>query len=174
MTPEQRQLVNDLVITPPSGHRRISKEVFVARFPEALEGESLSVPLLAQACHDRSAEDLRSALIVGFSFQFSPRHEDLLCQLALANWHVSHEDVVSALDKIRATSEKAVDTLYETTQISFPYLAYDSSKALTVKAIWTLGRIPGTGAEAKLKLLASSEDPILRLNAEQQLKRRTG
>jgi hypothetical protein len=124
--------VNDLVIKPPSGHRRISKEVFVTRFPEALEGESLSVPLLAQACRDRSAEDLQSALIVGFSFHFSPRHEDLLCQLALANWHVSHEDVISALDKIRATSEKAVDTLYETSQISLPYLAYDSSGSCLV------------------------------------------
>jgi hypothetical protein len=172
MTPQQRQLVQDLVIVPPSGQRRISKEAFATQFPEALEGDSVSVALLARACHDRSAEDLQCALIVGFAFHFSPRHEDLLCSLARADWHVSHEDVIAALGKIKATSDKAVDALYEATRMSLPYLAYDDSKALAVKAIWALGKIPGTYAEAKLQRLAGSEDPILRQNAELQLKKR--
>jgi hypothetical protein len=172
MTPEQRDLVHDLVCTPPSGQRQISKKAFRRQFPEALEGESLAFPLLTQAWEDKSAEDVQCALIIGFVFDFSPRHEDLLCQLALADWHMSHEDVVSALEKIGATSDKAIDTLYEVTQMLLPYLAYDDYRALAVKAIWALGKTAGTRAEAKLKLLANSSHPILRANAEKQLKRR--
>jgi hypothetical protein len=172
MTPEQRELVYDLVITPPSGRRRESKEAFIGQFPEAVDGGCLAVSLLAQAYEARSAEDVQCGLIVGFAFGFSPRHEELLCHLALADWHVSHEDVVSALEKSGARSDRAVEVLYEVTQLSLPYLAYDDYKALAVKAIWALGKTPGTRAEEKLRLLANSDNSILRANAENQLKRR--
>jgi len=174
MNPEQRQLAHSLVIQPPSGDRRISKQDFSVRFPAALDGDKLALSVLDDACRDKNTEDLQCALIIGHVFGFSPQHENSLCQLVLADWHTSHEDVVSALTKIGANSDKAVDALYDATQISLPYLAYDSSRALGVKAIWALGKIPGNQAEAKLKTLVNSTNPILRENANKQLQRRAG
>jgi hypothetical protein len=47
-----------------------------------------------------------------------------------------------------------------------------TSQALTVKAIWALGKIPGAKGETKLEALARSDDAILRKTAEEQLDRR--
>jgi hypothetical protein len=48
----------------------------------------------------------------------------------------------------------------------------DESRALAVKAIWALGKIAGTEAEAKLEALTRSNDAILRTAATEQLERR--
>ena len=87
-----------------------------------------------------------------------------------ADWHVRHEDVVSALDKLR--SPETVEVLFRATQWIPKSLEYDDSRALAVKAIWALGKIPGTEAETKLETLARFENTILRQNAVEQLERR--
>jgi hypothetical protein len=174
MTPEQRQLAQNLVICPPSNQRRMSKQDFAVQFPEALDDNKLALSLLDAACNAENAEDLQCTLIIGHVFGFSSKHEDALCRLVSADWHVSHEDVVSALAQIEVNSEKVVDALYDATQTSLSYLEYDSSRALAVKAIWALGKIPGCRAESKLKTLASSANSVLRENAANQLKKRGG
>jgi hypothetical protein len=172
MTSEQRQLAGYLVLSPHYPQGRISKEEFATRFPGALRDGRLSLDLLDAACRDENAEDLEHALTVGFVFGFSPQHEKTLCSLVSEFWHRRHEDVVSALVDIGATDQMTADAFYAATLIASPYLIYDGSTSLAVKAIWGLGRMPGTYPEEKLKTIAQSANPVLRENAENQLKRR--
>lgn len=125
---------------------------------------------LEEGYKSQSAEDLQCALITGFTFGFGPEHTEILRQLVEVDWHHSHEDVVSALDELRTPD--AVEALFRATQRIPKSLEYDDSRALAVKAVWALGKIPGTEAETKLKTLARSDNAILRKTAIEQLERR--
>jgi hypothetical protein len=82
MTPEQRELVHALVVTPPGiSIRKITKDEFALDFPTALDGDQLSFDVLNDAYYNRDAADLRCALIIGHVFGFSAKHKDLLCRL---------------------------------------------------------------------------------------------
>lgn len=170
MTPDQRQLCRDLVITPPRGVSQISKEEFLRQFPSAVEHGRLALKWLEEAYQTRNAEDLLCALIVGGNFGFGPEHKDILRRLIGEDWHYSHEDAVEILDGFRGPD--VVDALFRATQWIPKSLEYDDSRALAVKAIWALGKIPGTETETKLETLARSDDAILRKTAEEQLERR--
>jgi HEAT repeat protein len=87
-----------------------------------------------------------------------------------ANWHHKHEDAASALGKLRTPG--AVDALYEMTQWVPEYLDFEESRALATKAIWALAGTPGPEAEQALTRLIGSDDEIVRVGAEAQLKRR--
>src|SRR5262249_29584734 len=160
MTPEQRKLCRDLLITPFTGGRQISEQEFLRQFPSALENGKLAPRWLDEAYRARDADDLSCALIVGFTFGFAPETEDILRRLIDADWHYSHEDVVSALETWPTTDN--VEALFRATQWIPKSLDYDDSRALAVKAIWALGKTPGIEAETKLEALARSDDPILR------------
>lgn len=167
MTEEQRKLCRGLVITPPRGVRLISIEDFLRQFPSAVEGGKLALRLLEDAYRTQNTEDLECALIVGYVFGFGREHVDILCHLIEADWHYSHEDVVGALDKLRTSD--AVEALYNATLWIPKSLEYDDSRALAVKAIWALGRIPSAEARANLEILAHSNDTIVRSAAIEQL-----
>ena len=169
MTEVQRKLCRDLIIFP-NGQGRITKEEFLRRFPSAVEHGKLASRLLEDAYRAQDGDGLECALTIGFAFGFAPEHTKTLCHLVEADWHVRHEDVVSALDKLR--SPGTVEALFRVTQWIPKSLEYDDSRALAVKAIWALGKIPGTEAETKLETLARSENTILRQNAVEQLERR--
>ncbi|WP_271565717.1 hypothetical protein [Bradyrhizobium sp. CCBAU 11386] len=169
MTPEQRRLCRDLMIEP-SGKRRVSKEDFVSRFPSALQQDKLAFDLLDDAQRTQNAEELQCALIVGFTFGFCVQHKDILVDLANAGWHHSHEDIVSALENW--PSGETVDALFQATQRVPKYLEFDDNRALAVKAIWAIGKVPGALAEARLVELSRSHDSVLRMNAMKQLERR--
>lgn len=126
--------------------------------------------LLEEAYSARNSEDIGCALVVGFSFGFGSEHISVLCGLVDEDWHDSHEDVVSALDKLRTTA--AIEPLFRATQWIPSYLDFDEARALAVKAIWALGNLPGLEAEEKLRSIAQSDNVILRRNAEEQLERR--
>src|SRR5256885_59798 len=100
MTEEQRKLCSDLTIYP-TGSRRISKEDFLRQFPTAIEHGKLALRLLEEAYREQDGEDLECVLTVGFAFGFAAEHTEILCHLVKADWHVRHEDVVSALDDLR-------------------------------------------------------------------------
>ena len=171
MTEEQRKLCHDLVIHV-DGRRRITKEEFLRRFPSSVEGGKVASRLLEDAYTTQNADDLQCVLIIGFSFGFASAHEDILRRLVDVDWHHSHEDVVGALDGLRTPN--AVDALFRATQWIPKSLEYDDSRALAVKAIWALGKIPGIEAETKLETIARSDNAIVREAAVEQLERRRG
>lgn len=171
MTEEQRKLCRDLVIQP-DGKRRITKEDFLRRFPSSVEEGKVATRVLEDAYTAQNAEDLQCALIIGFVFGFTSAHKDILRRLVDVDWHNSHEDVVEALDGLGTPD--VVDALFRATQWIPKSLEYDDSRALAVKAIWALGKIPGPDAETKLETIASSDNTILRKTAIEQLARRRG
>jgi hypothetical protein len=169
MTEEQRQVCRDLIIFP-NRRNTITKEEFLRRFPSAVEGGKSALKWLREAYEARNADDLSYALIIGGAFGYGPEHKDILSKLIDEDWHYSHEEVVTALK--RWPTPDTVDALFRATQWVPKSLEYDDARALAVKAIWALGAIPGPEAEAKLEILKHSENPILKKNAEEQLKRR--
>jgi hypothetical protein len=165
----RRKLCGALTIFP-NGLSRISKEDFLRQFPSAVEHGKLALRWLVEACEARNAEDLNCALAIAFTFGFAPEQRDILCRLVEVDWHYSHEDVVSALQTW--PTPDTVGALFRATKWVPKSLEYDDSRALAVKAIWTLGKIPGDEAETKLETLARSDNDILRKAAIEQLERR--
>lgn len=170
MTAEERELCLALVVQPGRGAGRLEKDEFVRQFPRAIEQGMLAVTLLDEAYRSRNSDELRCALIVGFVFGFRDEHALLLCRALEEDWHLSHEDVVSALDRLRTPA--AVDALFSATQWIPEYLDYDDNRAFARKAIWALGKLGTAEADQKLQLLARSEDENLRDAAQEQLLRR--
>lgn len=148
----------------------ISPEQFLTGFRASPDGQQLYETLLSEALHSKCAEDVEYALMVGYTFGFSKAHLQLLLHLLGEPWHFKHEDIVTALGRIK--SSEAVEGLYAATQWIPPYLDFDESRALAVKAIWALGSIAGNEAHQCLEKLASDPDAILSSAAKEQLERR--
>ena len=96
------------------------------------------------------------AMMDGLDTRFVP----IFCRLLTVHWHRSHEDLVDMLGEI--ADEQAVDCVYKTALDVPPY---DEGRALARKCIWALKDIGTSDAFDRLKLLAQSEDPIIKETA---------
>jgi len=169
MTEEQRKLCTCLIGDPLFPKGRISKEEFLRRFPSAVEQGKLASRWFEEACIEQNAKDLQCAFIIGCKFGLAPEQVDILPGLLEADWHFNHEDIVSCLDDLR--SPRFVEAFYRATQWVPEYLDYDDVRSLATKAIWALGNIGNSEAKEKLEALTRSDHPVLRREAEYQLKR---
>jgi len=169
MNEEQRKLCRSLVIFP-NEIRRVSKEDFLRQFPSAIEHGGLALRWLQEAYDARNAGDLSYAFIIGATFGYASEDKDILQRLVDQDWHYSHEEVVRALQQWPTAD--TVDALFRATQWIPKALEYDDNRALAVKAIWALGKIPGKEAETKLEMLTHSNNEIIQTNAVMQLGRR--
>ena len=151
MTPEQRELLTNL-----------------ENFP--LEGEQARQAILAMLSEARDADTVELAMGLGSDVGFTEGFVDVLCRLAFADWHKCHEDVIWALDQLRTV--KAIEAFVFSTRVRWPYLDFDDARALAVKAIWGLGNLGDTSADANLRLIADQADGVVRDNALKQLARR--
>ena len=168
MTEEQRKLCRGLIVQF-NGKRTTEPDAFLRQFPTAVEDGKLAARWLDEAWQAENTGDLECAMLVGFSFGFDRRHVEVLCRLLDVDWHYCHEDAVSALGHVCA--EEAVDALFRATQWVPRSLAYDDARALAVKAIWALGNLTSAAAEAKLQVIARSDNAILQNAAAEQLHR---
>lgn len=170
VTPEQRQSIMSMVIVP--GRDRAGSPDDVLRQFEADDGQALGLDLLWDAARRRDAVDVELALVVCFAFGFTMGHLGLLIELARADWHHSHENVVTGLARLR--SPEAAGALEHAARWVPQYLGFDDSRALARKAIRALGAIPGPEARQALTGLLDSGSHIVREGAESQLARRAG
>ena len=171
MTEDERKLIMAMVKLPqPASTKSPAREEFLRRFRASTDGQKLSHELLIEAIESQDPTDVELSLVVGFIFGFTEQHLSVLLSLAPAPWHISHEDVISALGSLK--TPKAVEALRGATKWIPDYLDYDENRALAVKAIWALGSIEGLEAEAALSELMHDPDPILASNATKQMKRR--
>lgn len=161
-------MISSLAVMPGRGHQGSPEDIL--RHFRTTDGRALGFRLLCDAVDGQDGLDVETALIVCATFGFTMDHLDLLVQLASADWHHRHEDVVSALGGLRVSG--VVDALYHAAWWIPDYLDFDESRALAVKAIWALGGTPGTEAEQALKQLLSAEGEIVREAARAQLMRR--
>jgi HEAT repeat protein len=165
MNADEQQIVMNLFL------RRISEEEFLRAFRiRRSDGTQFALSVLEQAYRERDAVSVECGLGLGFRFGMSPQYFDVLVKLSEAEWHIRHEDVVTALDELR--DKRSVDALYDAALKLHPYLSFDDCRALAVKAIWGLGNLGDKSADEKLRILAKSDNSILREEAEKQLRRR--
>lgn len=163
MNTREGQLILNLVT------KRISQEEFLRNFrPSEKNHRKLTLDLLEEAYRDKKSDDVEFALMFGGVFSgFFSEHLDVLCRLSEADWHHSHEDIVTDLDRLR--DKRAIDILYHAALKRHKYLDYDDARALAVKAIWALRNLNDPSADEKLKLLTTNEDEIVREKAAKRL-----
>jgi hypothetical protein len=167
METRQQQLILDMTL------RRISEDEFLRGVGIAREDATgFALRTLEEAYRQKNGDDVEFGLAVGFRFGFTPEFLDVLIRLSDAEWHHSHEDVVTVLGELRDT--RTVEALYRAALIIHPHLEYDGCRALAVKAIWALGKLSDTIADQKLRFLAESSDSVVRADAQKQLYRRSG
>ncbi len=167
MTPEDRQVIYNLVFIPGRG-RKGSPDDVLRRFG-TVDGHALGLSLLGDAIDREDGDDVEAALFVCFVFGITPDHLELLVRLVSADWHHRHEDVANALDGLR--SPDAVGALYHLTQWVPEYLAWDEDRGLARKAVWGLAKTPGPEAEQALRLLLDDPDDHVRAYAAKRQSR---
>jgi hypothetical protein len=73
------------------------------------DGCALGLRLLRDAVNRADEEDLDYALAVCFTFGLTADHLEWLVRLASADWHRKHEDVATALGKLRMAAPAGSD-----------------------------------------------------------------
>jgi hypothetical protein len=170
ITREQWDVLLGLVHYP--GRSPISTTEDVLRCFGASDGVSLGLHLLERAVAECGAEDVEGALLVCSKFGFTPEHQPLLLELASAEWHHSHEDVVWYLGDDQGS--EIVNALIRATEWIPRYLNFDESRSLARKAVRGLGRQQSEKARDALRRLAVSDHEIIRTDALKQLERLKG
>jgi hypothetical protein len=135
----------------------------VLRMLGVTDGRALSLRLLDGALQSRHSSDVEIAVALSHAYGLTAAHIGLLLQLVSADWHHSHENVVLALERLRAP--EAVEALVHAARWVPDYLNWDESRALARKAIWVLGKTAGSDAEEALKGLVDSDDDVVRETA---------
>lgn len=168
MTPAERQLVLEMV-TVPGQRSTIEPAGLLHRFGVA-DGQELVRRVLSEAIDRRDPVDVEMGLILADVFGVSSELLPSLLSLVEADWHCTHEDVVTLLGRLREPA--AVEALVRATQWVPAYLDFDESRALATKAVHALGVIPGERAEEALVELGESDIASVRTVALAQLERR--
>lgn len=168
MSPEDRSAIMSLVHVPGRGQQG-SPEETLRHFGED-DGVQLSFRLLREAATSRDSTDLEMALIACSVFGITIEHLGTLASLMSADWHQSHENIVSLLDELRTPA--AIDALNTAALLVPDYLEWDENRTLARNAIWAIGKIPGPEADAALSRLLDADDEIVREASRKQIERR--
>jgi len=153
----------------------IRKEINKDQFLKLLNVDILTISnhirkLLEIAFEEKESDDINYLMYVVYAFNLvTDSYVDILIKLMYSSWHCTHEDIATIFQSFRFP--QTVECLYETALTQFEYLEYDEAFALAVKCIWALGDINTPESKDKLKLLAQSENEIIKENAINQLNR---
>jgi len=161
MDPEFVSLVFALV-QGPSGPASISRQEFLGQVGEH-DGTALAHRLLLTAIGDRSPLGVEVALILGSVFGVNEEFVGPLSALVTEDWHVSHEDAVSLLDKLRVPA--TIPALLATTEWVPSHLQWDKAHAFGRKAVYALSKLGNTAALDALARIATENpwEPIVSL-----------
>ena len=114
---------------------------------------------LERATQFQDAAMVEDALAHAFNAGLHVKMSSLLITLAEARWHTRHDDVVSALQRLR--SPEAVDALERVALTAHTYLDYDEFSGLARKCTWALADIGTPAAYQALERLARSPNPSI-------------
>lgn len=167
MTPEQSEAVLALVHRPAEP---APDPTDLVRRTGRTDPTTWALLELQGAIGRRSADDVELAMVVAAVFGEDDRFVAPPTQLLETDQHVQHEDAASALDGLGAGS--AVPALVHAAHHVPDYLDVDEARSPAVKAIRSLGRIPGDHAELALRQLLQHEDRSLRPRVQRVLDRR--
>lgn len=135
----------------------------------AAEVVDLGAEVLAHGAESRDEDLTYFGLYIGFRFAFSSDSLALLHRLLGETWHMEHDNIVRALEELRAPA--SIDPLARVAREGVSRLDEDDNASLARNAIWALGKIGTTSAVERLGELARSEDPERARPAAMQLTR---
>lgn len=121
--------------------------------------------LLAIQAEDADAFELavRSAFAAGLPRDLADLFTDALLML----WHTRHEDLVSALQKMKYPA--SVEALFAAATTKHAYLECDEFFGLARKCTWALADIGTPLARARLDELAANSNPTIAAFARKRL-----
>ncbi len=125
--------------------------------------------MLLSAFDQRDSEELSKLLRAYELFGIAAEHVPLIARLIREDWHLEHEALVELLQDLKAKDGQTIEALYAATQMRTPYLKRTGNEPLARRAIFALGKIDNQVANAKLKIIARSVNPILAEAALDQL-----
>ena len=163
MRPEENKAYSVLLNLERKESDEIAKQRFLALFPCAVRNGRLSQDLLEEVVRSKDKVGLGCALVVGYRFGFDPSNAEVLYRLIDEDWHVSHENIVSALQ--RWGIPESAPALYRATQWIPTSLRFDEGRPLAVRAMWALWKLRTEEARGMLEKLQHSEEEILRETA---------
>ena len=114
---------------------------------------------------DRFEFAVRSAFTAGLP----PDLADVFAEALLMPWHTRHEDLVSALQKMK--SPASVEALFAVATTRHAYLEYDEFFGLARKCTWALADIGTPLARQRLDELAANLNPTIAGYARKRLDR---
>ncbi|WP_243374137.1 hypothetical protein [Geotalea sp. SG265] len=125
--------------------------------------------ILSNALESRDAEEVEYALMLGFCFSFPDKILPLIHDLLGADWHESHENMISILQDRKHPSSVEFIRRAALLKPELQYLEYDDYGAYYKKCMWALQAIGTEEAIEAIKSFASAEDPILAREARYRL-----
>jgi len=148
----------------------ITTEQFLEKYPVEPGKEKEHVhELLLYAISTRDSRNVLAAVIMGNWFGFSDSCVPLLNALLAEDWHISHDDIVLALQVFR--DPNSVEALYKAALMCLDYMEYDDTYGIAANCCWALGDINTANADEKLRELTKLENPIIAEYAREQLER---
>lgn len=167
MTDDEKRLIKELAL------RKIDKEGFLRSLGKDSE-EVVSYVLLTlkDSLILRDAKLVEYSLLLGFNIGWPDKSTgffDILCALLREQWHYKHEDIVMLFQRFKISGCEEI--IYNVANTYFEYLSYNDCEALIVKCAYALADIKTEEAIKKLRLMAGSENKIIREAGERQLKR---
>jgi len=163
MNSNDKKLILDLAL------KKISEKYFLKNYSGDLYDMNKHVKdLLNNALATQDPDDVEYPMLFASIFDlYNQDLSDILCKLLLQDWHYKHEDIVSIMQGLKNPS--TVDALYLTAFKTYKYLDYDEFFGLARKCTWALSDINTKEAIEKLKLLAQSDNPLIKSYAEKRL-----
>ena len=129
--------------------------------------EELALKALVAAAQSDDPDTVEYALIQALQAGITVEYTPILIELLSMPWHRKHEDIVSALQRLK--DPRAVDSLYRATLVSHAYLDYDEFFGLARKCTWALADIGTVEAQSRLKSLAQSANAQIAQYAQKRL-----
>jgi len=157
MNDEQKKLIMKLSLG------NISEDDFLEDFSSNIEYDLDVSRLLTSVVTSKDANELEYIMLLGFYFGFPNDCGFILCEILIQDWHKQHENIVSALQRIKFSD--AADALYVAATSDFQYLHYDDTYSLGVKCEYALRSIGTEECKEKLIVLSKSSNEILAKNA---------
>jgi hypothetical protein len=161
---QERAIISNLM------SNRISEDDFRRTFPrERGDASPLGLAMLRRASRERDAIGAELGLYLIHRFGIPHDCLPVLIELAAADWHERHEDVVDALKSIN--SPDSIDVLYMCAISNYSYRDYDDAYSLGTKCIYALAKVETYAALARIGQLSRCGNEILEREADRQLAR---
>ena len=125
------------------------------------------IPILEQSLASHEADEVELAVTLAHYFGLQREQTPILCKLLLEDWHTSHENIASSLQKL--ADPRSTDSLRQASQFRLAYLDYDENHGLARKCTWALAAIGTAEAIEALVWISENSDEMVAGYARKRL-----